>query len=284
MKIGLMAFLTAETIHPADLARKCESLGFDLLVFPEHPVIPVHRKTPFPRGDGKLPEFYSHSPDPFIALTLAATATTTLRIGTGICLIPEREPIVTAKSLATLDRYSNGRVVFGIGAGWLREETEVFGTEFRRRWPLTREYIRAMKELWTRPESSFEGEFIKFPAVRCFPKPYQKPHPPIWVGAAGERALKNTVAIGDGWMPLQPPPAKLAAELKMLEKLCAGAGRRFSDLELSITMGPEPAPDPRTLIKQYEDLGVKRMILNSEPIPADAADRVLGDMANKWIA
>jgi len=283
MNIGLMCFTSAETTHPGDLARKCEALGFDLLMFPEHPIIPVTHKTPFPGGDGTIPEYYSHSLDPFIALALAAAATTKIKIGTGICLIPEREPIVTAKSVATLDRMSNGRFIFGIGAGWLVDETEVFGVEFRRRWPLTREYIGAMKELWTKPESSFNGEFIKFPPIRCFPKPHQKPYPPIWVGARGERALRNVVAIGDGWMPLQMPPADLKADLKALEKMCGDAGRRFSDIELSLTVTGADVTDSPALIKQYEDLGVKRLILGSPPIPADSVDRVLEGMAKKWI-
>jgi probable F420-dependent oxidoreductase len=283
MKIGIMAFVTAETIHPADLARKAEALGFELLVFTEHPVIPVHHATPFPRGDGRIPEYYSHSVDPFVALALAASTTTRLRIGTGICLVPEREPIVTAKAVATLDRYSNGRFVFGIGAGWLKEETEVFGVDFRRRWAVTRDYIRAMKALWTQPEATFEGEFVKFPPVRSFPKPHQKPHPPVWIGAAGQRALKNTVAIGDGWMPLQPPPERLADDLKTLEKLCAEAGRRASDIEISITLVNAPVPDPRKLKRQYEDLGVKRIILHATPIATEEADRVLGEMARAWL-
>jgi probable F420-dependent oxidoreductase len=284
MKIGLLAFVTAETIHPGELAKKCESLGFDLLVFAEHPVIPVTHRVPFPRGDGRIPDYYSHTVDPFVALTLAAAATTKIRIGTGICLVPEREPIVTAKLVASVDQYSGGRFVFGIGAGWLADESEVMGVEFRRRWPMTREYVRAMKELWTTPESSFQGKFVSFPPVRCFPKPRQKPHPPVWIGAAGERAIKNTVAIGDGWMPLQPKPEQLKADLAKLRKLCSESGRRFEELEISITMHGTSAPDARDLAKRYEDEGVVRLILNSAPIAGATADRELESMVREWMA
>ncbi|SRR5579875_90518 len=283
MKIGLLAFTLVDGIHPAALAQKCEALGFDLLVFPEHPVIPTETRTPFPRADGKIPDFYYHCPDPFVSIALAAAATSRIRIGTGILLVPEHNPINVAKELATLDHYSNGRLFVGIGAGWLREEVEIFGVDFRRRWPLTREYVRAIKELWTREDASFSGEFLKFAAVRCNPKPVQKPHPPIIVGAAGERALKNTVAIGNGWMPLERSPDQLKSELARMRAMCAEAGRRFEDLEISVTFAGARKSNPRELIERYREAGAHRLILNTPPLASENADRALETMANDWI-
>ena len=229
MKIGILAWITPKSPDAATVARKCEALGFESFFLPEHPIIPVHCKTPYPIGDGKIPELYTRMVDPFIGLAFAAAATKRIKLGTGVCLVPEHEPITLAKEIATLDLFCGGRFIFGIGAGWLIDESEIMGVDFRRRWAVTREYIRAMKELWTKPEASFEGEFVKFPPVLSYPKPAQKPHPPIHIGAGGlgpvERALKNTVAIADGWAPLRMPPDRLAAELAKLKKMCAEANR-----------------------------------------------------------
>ncbi|MBF6567309.1 MAG: LLM class F420-dependent oxidoreductase [Candidatus Binataceae bacterium] len=284
MKIGIMAFMTVDAIHPSELARKCEALGFDLLVFPEHPVIPSKPRTPFPRGDGRIPEFYLNCPDPFVTVAMAAAATTKLRVGTGILLVPEHNPINVAKAVATLDHYCNGRFVMGIGGGWMVDELEVFGVDFRRRWPLVREYVRAMKELWTKEDASFGGEFIKFPPIRCNPKPFQKPHPPILVGAAGDRALKNVVAIGDGWMPIEQPPDSLKAQLGKLRTMCGEAGRRFEELDISVTFMDAIKPNSRDLIERYREAGAHRLILNSSPLSRDNADRELEAMARAWIA
>ena len=195
MKIGVLAFVASFTAHPVEVARKCEALGFESFWLPEHAIMPVNPKTPFPQGDGTIPEVYAHMIDPFVGLALAAGATNRIKLGTGICLVPERDPFNLAKEVATLDYYSGGRVLFGIGAGWLRDESEIMGVDFRRRWPMTREYIRAMKELWTREEASFEGEFVKFPALRSNPKPAQKPHPPVHIGAGGEREAPGFVDV-----------------------------------------------------------------------------------------
>ena len=149
MKIGVLAFTNEETPDPATVARKCEELGFESLFFPEHPIIPVEHRTPYPLGDGKIPEPYAHMPDPFITLALAASATKRIRLGTGICLVPERDPIMLAKEVATIDYYSGGRFIFGIGAGWLADETEIMGVEFKKRWEVTQEYVMAMKAPYT---------------------------------------------------------------------------------------------------------------------------------------
>ena len=202
MNIGILMTATAQSGDLAEYARKVESLGFDSLWIPEHPVIPVGHQTPFPIGDGKLPEHYNRWADPFIALTVAATVTKTIKLGTAICLLPEREPLMTAKVIASLDHYSGGRVIIGAGAGWLREETEVMGTRFRVRWKRMRECVEAMRVLWTKAEASYEGETVRFPAVRCEPKPVQKNGPPILLGAHGPKALERVARTYDGWLPL----------------------------------------------------------------------------------
>jgi probable F420-dependent oxidoreductase len=225
--------------------------------------------------------------DPFVGLALAAAATKTIGLGTGICLVPERHPIVLAKEVATLDHYSGGRFIFGIGAGWLRDESEIMGVDFKRRWPITREYIRAMKELWTRPEASFDGEFIKFPPVKCNPKPARKPHPPVHIGAGGiganmDRALRDTVAIGDGWAPLGLAPEALATELGKLNKLCTEAGRDFTKLEITM-YAPRTDGDPKRIREQYHEAGAHRLVfLNDSPMPA-TCERQLEQLAEAWI-
>jgi len=285
MKIGVLAWITHKSDSPALVAKKCEALGFESVFFPEHPIIPVNRKTPYPAGDGKLPDLYTRMVDPFVALSFAAAATSKLKIGTGICLVPERDPLVLAKEVATLDFYSGGRVIFGIGAGWLAEELEIMGASFKRRWAITREYVRAMKELWTKDEASFEGEFVRFPQVLSYPKPAQKPHPPVHIGAGGigptERALKNTVAIGDGWAPLGLPPEQLAKDLATLKKMCAEADRDYSKIDISMYF-PVVEGDPKRAIEQYREAGCHRMIFPLS-LAEKNAEAELEELAKKFV-
>lgn len=283
MKTGILAFIAEYTADPASVARKCEQLGFDWLLVPEHPIIPVHHETPYPASsDGIIPDIYSHMVDPFVALALAAAATGKIKLGTGICLVPERDPILLAKEVATIDHYSGGRFIFGIGAGWLKDETEIMGVNFRRRWPMTREYVRAMKELWTKEEPSFEGEFVKFPPVRSYPKPHQKPHPPVVIGAGGERALKNTVAIGDGWGPLSLTPAELAEQLQTLKKLCDEAGRDFKSIEISM-FAPVGGKDTHAAAREYERAGAHRLVLFPPTLAPDKWESELEELARAWM-
>lgn len=282
MKIGVLCFAATYTEDPATLARKCEALGFESFWLPEHAIIPVHHKTPFPRGDGKIPRDYYNMIDPFVGLGFAASATKQIKLGTGICLVPEHDPLVLAKTVATLDYYSGGRFLFGIGAGWLRDESEIMGVDFRRRWPMTREYVRAMKELWTKEEASFEGEFIKFPPVVSNPKPAQKPHPPVHIGAAGERALKNTAVIGDGWAPIALPPPQLKEELKRLRQFCDELDRDASDIEITI-FSPLGTKEPRRTIDEYAEAGAHRLVLFPSLLEPGKADRTLEDLAKQWV-
>ena len=190
MKFGLTIFPTAETIQPAALGRLAESHGFESLWFPEHTHIPVSRETPYP-GGGELPDEYARIYDPFVALTAAAAATERLLVGTGICLIVERDPITTAKEVATIDRVSGGRFLFGVGAGWNLEEMANHGTDPQSRFSLMRERIEAMKEIWTGDEASYHGRHVDFEPIWSWPKPLQRPHPPILVGGNSGGALDH---------------------------------------------------------------------------------------------
>ncbi len=289
MKIGLLAFVGPTSANPAAIARKCEALGFESFYLPEHPILPVNHKTPYPLSpDGKIPETYANMPDPFVGLALAAGATSRIGLGTGICLVPERDPIVLAKEVATLDLYSGGRFIFGIGAGWLKDESEIMGVDFKKRWAITREYIRAMKALWTTEPASFEGEFVRFPAVRANPKPARKPHPPVHIGAGGvgpsmDRALRDTVAIGDGWAPLGVAPEALATELAKLKKLCAEAGRDFGKLEITV-YAPPLRGNPQKTIADYREVGAHRLIMISEKLAPAEYEREVEAIAKSWIS
>jgi probable F420-dependent oxidoreductase len=290
VKIGILAYIKENTA-PADVvARRCEELGFESIWLPEHPIMSASFRPPQTAVSAeayqdRAGDWYARLPDPFVSLTMAAAATTRIRIATGICLVPEHEPITLAKTVATLDYYSNGRLLFGIGAGGIPEVSKIMGVDFRRRWEVTGEYIRAMKELWTSNESSFAGEFVRFPPVKCFPKPRQKPHPPIHIGAGGItlnyiRALRNTVAFGDGWAPLAVAPDRLTEDLRTLRELCAHAGRDFDAIEISIFFPIELA-DARETIRAYQAAGAHRLVFNLWSPQAD--DSTLEDLARRFI-
>ncbi len=200
MELGLAQFSTDYTIHPARLATLAEQHGFESLLFTEHTHIPVRRETPYP-GGGELPEMYSHSRDLFVVLAMAAAVTERIKLGSGVCLVIQRDPIITAKEVASLDTLSGGRVLFGVGAGWNREEMLNHGTDPRRRFSVMRERIEAMKAIWTQDEAEYHGEHVDFDPIWCWPKPAQKPHPPVVVGGRGEKVLDRVIALGDEWMP-----------------------------------------------------------------------------------
>jgi probable F420-dependent oxidoreductase len=223
MKHGLAIFATDEGIAPAGLARLAEERGFESLFFTDHTHIPAARTSPAPRG-GELPREYSRILDPFVALTAAALATTELRVGTGICLVVERDPIATAKAVATLDFLSDGRFLFGVGAGWNLEEMENHGTDPSRRFALMRERVLAMKAVWTEEEASFSGEFVNFDRIWSWPKPVQDPHPPVLIGGNGPRAIQRVLAYGDEWLP--EPEEGLAQRMHELQEAAQSAGRR----------------------------------------------------------
>jgi probable F420-dependent oxidoreductase len=288
MKFGLCLGFTDRSERPDVVARKCEEAGFESMFTGEHPIIPVVAGAIIALGDAVMPEYYERIPDPFISLTIAACATKRLRLGTGVCLAAERHPIILAKEVATLDYYSQGRFILGVGGGWLREETEIMGQDFRRRWVVVREYVRAMKELWTKPEASFQGEFVSFPPVKCWPKPAQQPHPPVYIctgaGPNFDRRLKDTVAVGDGWMPTSLAPEHLGEEVKKLKQLCAESGRDFNSLEITILgQAAGNAMEARKQIEQYRAAGATRMLFLLTPIPPGQADRIITPIAEAYL-
>src|SRR6202795_5178882 len=220
MKIGILAVVNEHSVGPANLARKAEALGFESLWLPDHPVMPVHTTTPLPEtppGKGEIPDHYSRMCDPFVAMSMAAAATTHLKV-------------VTANEIATLDHFSDGRVLFGIGGGWLKEESGLMGADFPHRWTQTKEYIAAMRELWTKDEASFEGKYVKFPPVRCYPKPARKGGPPVLIGSKDKNALRWVAQWGDGWCPILLSPDQMKVELAKLRDECGKAGTDYSKL------------------------------------------------------
>jgi probable F420-dependent oxidoreductase len=261
MRFGLMTFPTDFSIAPAELGAAAEDAGFETLLFAEHTHIPTRRDTPNPRG-GALPEKYWHTLDPFVALAAVAQATERLRIGTGICLVVERDPITTAKAVASLDLVSGGRVDFGVGGGWNREEMRNHGTDPRRRFSVMRERVLAMKEIWTKDEAEFHGEHVDFDAIWSWPKPVQKPHPPVLVGGLGEKVLDRVLEYGDEWMPNRAEPEELAPRIAELRRR---AGRH-------VPVSYYAAPPEDEFIARLAAAGVDRALLD---VPSEGADTVL---------
>src|SRR5262245_43921243 len=278
MDSGLLLITTLRTGDIAALARRAEAVGFESLWIPEHPVIPIESKTQPPIPGGRLPEHYGRWLDPFVALTVAACATTRLRLVTGICLLPEREPLMTAKVIASLDQVSKGRVVLGVGAGWLREETEAMGASFGTRWKRLRETVEALRVLWKEPAASYQGEIVRFPAVRCDPKPVQPGGPPVLLGGHGEKVFPRLARTFDGWCPLVESPETFAAEVKELHEVLRKGGRDVDRFQLSPFVDPESDLSPAALAV-YRRAGASRLVLFSQKMAAEIADGA----ALQWI-
>jgi probable F420-dependent oxidoreductase len=273
MDVGLAHFLTDYGMEPAELGRTVEERGFESLMLPEHTHIPVSRDTPYP-GGGELPREYSHTHDPFAALAAIAAVTERIRIGTGVCLIIQRDPIVTAKEVATVDQISGGRFLFGIGAGWNREEMENHGTDYRTRFTRMRESVEAMKAIWTEDEAEYHGKIVDFDPIWCWPKPAQKPHPPVLVGGLGEKVLDRVVAYGDEWIPNRvKSPEELGERIADLQRRAEDAGR-----------GPIPVtvfgakPEAR-LLERLRDAGVTRSLFYLPPGDPGEVERGLDQLA-----
>jgi probable F420-dependent oxidoreductase len=281
MKIGVNTRVSSQSLDVALVAQKAEALGFESLWLPEHSVMPVHITTRYQGSpDGRIPPSMSDIGDPFIGLARASAVTKTIKLGTGICLVPERHPLLLAKEIATLDHLSNGRFIFGIGAGWLREETEIMGGNFEHRWSQTREAILVMKEVWTKDEAEFHGKFYDFPAVRSFPKPSQQPHPPILLGGAARNVFQRVVAWGDGWMPIRTTPDDIKRARATLDKLAAAAGRDPRSIDVTVY---GEASDSETL-KRFEGSGASRVIVRLETTVGEAALTELERMAQRLFA
>jgi probable F420-dependent oxidoreductase len=267
MSVGIAVPLPAYWVDPGLMAKRAEELGFESFWCAEHPFMPVHTTSRFPGSeDGVIPEAYAHFVDPFVALARASGMTSRIKLGTGIVLVPERHPLLLAKEVSTLDLFSGGRFLFGIGAGWLKEETQLLGGDFEHRWTQTRESVLAMKELWTKPEAEFHGRYYDFPPVRCNPKPAQRPHPPVILGGAATNVLQRIVAWGDGWLPNRITPEELRARRAELDRLAKGAGRDPA----SVTISVHGQPPDRELIKRLLDAGATRVIVRPTPVKSDA--------------
>ena len=274
MRVGVFHFPTDYGIEIGDLARAVEARGFDSLFVCEHTHIPVSRRSPFPSG-GELPKRYKHTHDPFVALSFAAAATRTLRIGTGICLVPQHDPIVTAKSVASLDLLSGGRFEFAIGGGWNVEEMANHGAHYETRFKLLRERVLAMKALWTQEEAQFHGDFVDFDPVWLYPKPKQKPHPPIWLGGESDHTLRRVVEFCDGWFPRARGELDAKATVARLKRFATDAGR--DPVSLPITVFNAPA-DPAALAS-YRGAGIYRALLHVPDFGRDEALRELDKLA-----
>ncbi|MGH9035918.1 MAG: LLM class F420-dependent oxidoreductase [Acidimicrobiia bacterium] len=264
MKFGVYIFPTEYAINVMDLGRALEERGFESLFVTEHSHIPTSRRTPWP-GGADLPEEYKHILDPFVALGAVAAATSRLLVGTGICLVVERDPIVTAKEVATLDLLSGGRFLFGIGGGWNREEMENHGTDPKTRFRLMRERVLAMKAMWTQEAAEFHGEFVDFDPLWSWPKPVQQPHPPVMLGGNGAGVLDRVLEYGDGWMP-NAGRGRVKEGMAELARRAEEQGR-----------GPIPVsifgarPEPQT-VDDYLAMGVERCLF---AVPSAPADEVL---------
>ena len=258
MEIGISMFPAEYSVAPTDLAVACEERGFDSLWIPEHSHIPVSRLTPWP-GGGDLPKQYYDCMDPFVALAAAAAVTKTIKLGTGICLVIQRDPIQMAKEVATLDQISGGRVLFGVGGGWNADEIANHGTEFKTRFKVMGERIAAMKAIWTEDEAEYHGEFVNFDRIIARPKPVQKPYPPIIVGGGFPHSARRVIEYGDGWIPIGGRDLDIVSLLAEFHKMASDAGRDPEALGVSI-FGLNSANISEDEIACYRDAGVERIV------------------------
>ena len=266
MKFGVAMFMTDYSISPAELARAVEERGLESLWAPEHSHIPLPRTSPWP-GGGDLPKMYYDVMDPFVVLSVAAAVTTTLKVGTGVCLVVQRDPIQVAKEVASLDQVSGGRFLFGVGGGWNAEEMGNHGTEFKSRFKLMRERIEAMKAIWTEKQPEYQGEMVKLQKMMTWPKPVQKPHPPIIVGGGFPHAARRAIRYGDGWIPLGGR-MDLISVIPEFYRMAEEAGRKREELPIS-NFGVKVGDDS---IAKSADAGVERVVIS---LPSEPRDMIL---------
>ncbi len=267
MKFGVAIFPTDYAISMSELAPSAEQLGFESLWVAEHSQIPTSRETPWP-GGAELPKHYWHTMDPFLALTVAALASKTIRVATGICLVIQRDPIHTAKEVASLDHLSNGRFIFGIGAGWNREEMADHGTDFHTRWKLLREKVEAMKAIWSNDMAEYHGDMVDFGPMWSYPKPVQEPHPPIVLGGSGPKILERVIRYADGWMPNR---GQVLERIPELQRMAKDAGRE----RIPVTYYPRATAEE---IERSAEAGVDRCIWYAPPDGRDAALKKLDEL------
>jgi probable F420-dependent oxidoreductase len=275
MRIGGQMFFTDYSMTPTELARALEERGFDSLWVPEHSHIPLTRKSPFPSG-GDLPKKYYDVMDPFVVLSAAAAVTKTLLLGTGICLIAQRDPIQTAKQVASIDQVSAGRFLFGVGNGWNEDEMANHGTVFASRHKLARERIEAMKAIWTQSKAEYHGEFVNFDPMMTWPKPVQKPHPPILVGGAFPYGARRALSYGNGWMPhrTRTQYADVQALLPKFREMAVEAGRDLASVPITIW----GAKENLDLLKRDRDDGISRVVVAFD---SAKGDKILPEL-DRW--
>ena len=275
MHFGASMFFTDYSMSPADLARALEERGFESVWAPEHSHIPTSRLSPW-GGGGDLPKKYYDVMDPFVSLTMAAAVTKTLKVATGVCLVAQRDPIQTAKLVASIDQVSGGRFLFGIGNGWNAEEMADHGTAFKTRHKLARERVEAMKVIWTKSKASYDGDLVKFGEMMAWPKPVQKPHPPILVGGAFPYAARRAVAYGDGWIPLAGRGGDVTEHLSEFRQMLAERGRNPDTVPISLFQMTEDVG----LLQRYRDMGIDRVVVSLE---SEQADKIL-PVLDRWAA
>ncbi len=283
MDIGIFVFQTDLSLDVAVLAKRAEELGFESFWVPEHALVPVSTTSPYPgAADGIIPEEYKRVVDPFVALARASGVTQRMKLGTGVCLVPERNPLLLAKEVATLDRFSGGRFLFGVGSGWLKEETEIMGGDFPHRWTQTRDAVLAMKQLWTNDRAEYHGEYYDFPPVLSFPKPIQKPHPPIFLGGRAKNVFKRIVEWADGWMPNRITAEELKRGRATLDELASHAGRDPSSIEV-IAFGVNDLLNTPESVRGLEEAGVSRAIFRLGQAEDESALTEMEAIAKKVI-
>jgi probable F420-dependent oxidoreductase len=275
MEFGALMFFTEYAIPATEFAQALEARGFESVWAPEHSHIPTSRKSPWP-GGGELPKVYYEAMDPFVSLTAAAVATKTLKVATGVCLVQQRDPIQTAKLVASIDQISGGRFLFGVGGGWNAEEMADHGTEFRTRFKLVRERIEAMKEVWTKTKAEYHGEMVDFPEMMAWPKPVQKPHPPILVGGAFPQAARRAVRYGDGWAPIagRGPDGDVDELLPKFHQMLSEAGRDPQSVPVTLFGVPEDADR----LARYRDKAIARVVVM---LPSANSDTILPTL-DRW--
>jgi probable F420-dependent oxidoreductase len=275
LKFGAAMFFTDYSISPGELGKALEERGFESVWAPEHSHIPLSRKTA-PAGGGELAKKYYDTMDPFVTLTMAAAATKSLKVATGVCLVAQRDPIQTAKLVASIDQVSNGRFLFGIGNGWNQDEMENHGTVFKSRHKLARERVEAMKEIWTKPKPQYHGEFVKFDPMMAWPKPVQKPHPPVIVGGAFPHGARRAIRYGDGWVPhaSRPEYGDVSDFLPQFRRMAKEAGRDPASLPITMFRVVEELDR----LRHYRDIGIARVVIT---LPSAGTKEVVPIM-DRW--
>ena len=274
MDFGALMFFTDYAISAVELARALEERGFESVWAPEHSHIPTSRKSPWP-GGGDLPKAYYDAMDPFVSLTAAAIATSRLKVGTGVCLVQQRDPIQTAKLVASIDQVSNGRFLFGVGGGWNRDEMENHGTEFKTRFKLMRERIEAMQAIWTKSKAEYHGDMVDFSEMMAWPKPVQKPYPPILVGGAFPQAARRAIRYGDGWCPIGGRAGSSPTDvLEEFRRMAREGGRDPQSLPVTLFGAAEDADR----LARYRDLGIARVVVM---LPSESRDKIVPTL-DRW--